>query len=150
MPRSSPVVVLRQRMDAAVSSLTMEISRASERPFTHGEQDRFTGEVSLGSTIADPQGTNVGIVHFVAGARTRWHRHPGGQFLIGISGRGRVRSRGETGHVLLPGDVIHVGPDEWHFHGGAPDAPMAHYAVNGGGAPDWAEPVTDQEYSEGV
>jgi quercetin dioxygenase-like cupin family protein len=137
-------------MDAAVSSVTMEISRASERPFTQGEQDRFTGEVSLGSTIADPEGTNVGIVHFAAGARTRWHRHPGGQFLIGVSGRGWVRSRGEAGHLLLPGDVIHVGPDEWHFHGGAPDAPMAHYAVNGGGAPEWAEPVTDDEYVEGL
>ena len=60
-----------------------------------------------------------------------------------------MRSRGDTGHVLLPGDVIHVGPDEWHFHGGEPDAPMAHYAVSGGGAPDWAEPVTDEEYEKG-
>jgi len=124
----------------------MEISRASQRPFDQGGPDRFTGEVSLGSTIVD-EITNVGVVHFAAGARTRWHQHPGGQFLIGISGRGRVRSRGGAGHVLLPGDVIHVGPGEWHFHGGEPDAPMAHYAVSGG-APEWAEPVTDEEYGE--
>ena len=127
----------------------MEVSRASERPFTHGEVDRFTGEVSLGATIADPEGTNVGIVHFAAGARTRWHRHPGGQFLIGLSGRGRVRSRTGSGHVLLPGDVIHAPADEWHFHGAEPDAPMAHYAVNGQGAPEWSEPVSDEEYAEG-
>jgi 4-carboxymuconolactone decarboxylase len=132
-----------------VSSLAMEISRASEHPFSHGERDRFTGEVSLAATVDDPQGTNVGIVHFAEGARTHWHRHPGGQFLIGISGRGRVRSRGETGHVLLPGDVVHVGPDEWHFHGATSNTPMAHYAVNGSGAPEWAEPVTDEEYEEG-
>ena len=127
----------------------MQISRASDRRFTHGEQDRFTGEVSLGSSIADPDGTNVGVVHFAAGARTRWHRHTGGQFLIGVSGRGRVRSRGESGHVLLPGDVVHVGPDEWHFHGAEPDTPVVHYAVTGLGAPDWAEPVSDEEYDEG-
>ena len=127
----------------------LEISRASERPFTEGDEGRLTGEVSLGSSVSDPNDTNIGVVHFAAGARTRWHRHPGGQFLIGISGRGRVRTRGEGGHELLPGDVINVGPDEWHYHGGSPDAPMAHYAVNVGGAPEWAEPVTDEEYDEG-
>jgi 4-carboxymuconolactone decarboxylase len=125
----------------------MEISRASEHPFVHGEPDRFTGEVSLGATVADDV-TSVGIVHFAAAARTRWHQHPGGQFLIGVSGRGRVRSRGEAGHVLLPGDVIRVGPGQWHFHGGAPDAPMAHHAVSAGPT-EWGEPVTDVEYEEG-
>lgn len=49
----------------------MEISRASDRPFEQGDTGRFTGEVSLGSTVADDEGTNVGIVHFAAGARTR-------------------------------------------------------------------------------
>src|SRR5437773_10520131 len=84
----------------------MEVSRASDRPFTHGGDTRVTGEVSLGSTLADDEGTNLGIVHFAAGARTHWHRHAGGQFLFCLSGRGRVRTRGEAGHVLLPGDVI--------------------------------------------
>jgi hypothetical protein len=42
-----------------------------------------------------------------------------------------------------------VGGDEWHFHGGAPDAPVAHVAVNGGGAPEWGEAVTQEEYDEG-
>ncbi len=126
----------------------MDVSRASDRPFTTGDTGRFTGEVSLGSTVADDERTNLGIVHFAAGARTHWHSHPGGQFLFGLSGRGRVRSRDEAGHVLLPGDVIRVGPGEWHFHGAEPDAPMAHVAVSGGGAPEWGEPVTDEEYAE--
>ena len=38
--------------------------------------------------------------------------------------------------------MIHVGAGEWHFHGGR-DAPMVHVAVNGGGAPEWGDPVTD-------
>jgi quercetin dioxygenase-like cupin family protein len=127
----------------------MEISKGSEGSFERGDEGRFTGEVWLRSTLTTDDGTNVGVVHFSPGARTHWHRHPGGQFLFGVTGRGRVRTRGETGHLLEPGDVIHVGPDEWHFHGGTSDTPLVHVAVNGGGAPDWGEPVSDQEYGEG-
>jgi quercetin dioxygenase-like cupin family protein len=127
----------------------VEISKAGDGVFERGDEARFTGEVWLRGTITAEDGTNIGIVHFSPGARTRWHRHAGGQFLYGISGRGRVRTRGESGHVLEPGDVVHVGSDEWHFHGGLPDTPLVHLAVNGGGAPEWAEPVTDAEYAEG-
>jgi quercetin dioxygenase-like cupin family protein len=127
----------------------MDVSRSAEGSFEHGDAGRFTGEVWLRSTLASEDGTNVGVVHFAPGARTHWHRHPGGQFLFGVSGRGRVRTRDEAGHVLEPGDVIHVGAGEWHFHGGMPDAPLVHVAVNGGGAPQWADPVSDEEYGEG-
>ncbi len=127
----------------------MEIAAGAEGRFERGDDGRFTGEVWLRGTISDPDGTNLGIVHFSPGARTHWHRHPGGQFLYGVTGRGSVRTRGERGHLLLPGDVIHVGPDEWHFHGAARDAPLVHVAVNGGGTPEWADPVTDAEFDEG-
>jgi quercetin dioxygenase-like cupin family protein len=127
----------------------MDIDRASDRAFGKGDDGRFMGEVWLTVTLRDDDGTNVGVVHFSPEARTRWHRHPGGQFLYGVSGRGRVRSAGEAGHVLVPGDVVHVAPGEWHFHGASPDAPMVHVAVNGGGDAEWADPVTDEEYAEG-
>jgi quercetin dioxygenase-like cupin family protein len=127
----------------------MQTAPASDGGFEHGDEARFSGEVWIRSTVAAPDGTNVGIVHFAPGARTHWHRHPGGQFLVGLTGRGRVRSRGEAGHVLRPGDVVHVGADEWHYHGGDADAPVAHVAVNGGGAPEWGDPVSDEEYAEG-
>jgi quercetin dioxygenase-like cupin family protein len=127
----------------------MEIAAARDGTFGRGGEERFTGEVWLRGTLAAADGTDVGVVHFSPGARTRWHRHPGGQFLYGVSGRGRVRTRGERGHVLEPGDVIHVGGDEWHFHGGTPVTPLVHVAINGGGSPDWGEPVTDDEYDEG-
>ena len=127
----------------------MQVSKASEGRFDRGDDGRFAGDVWLRGTVKGPGSTDIGVVHFAPAARTHWHRHPGGQFLYGVAGRGRVRTRGETGTELEPGDVIHVGPDEWHFHGAAPDAPMVHVAVNGGGAPEWAEPVTDEEYADG-
>ena len=127
----------------------MEISRAADGRYDHGDDGRFTGEVSLRGTLRADDGTNIGVVHFAAGARTHWHHHAGGQFLFGVIGRGRVRSRGEAGHVLEPGDVVSVKPNEWHFHGGTPDSPLVHVAVNGGGDAIWGEPVTDEEYDEG-
>jgi quercetin dioxygenase-like cupin family protein len=60
-----------------------------------------------------------------------------------------VRSRGEAGHVLEPGDVIHVGPGEWHFHGATASTPLVHVAVNVGGSPEWGDPVSDAEFEEG-
>jgi quercetin dioxygenase-like cupin family protein len=127
----------------------MQTSIGGEGSFERGDEGRFTGEVWVRTTVAAPDGTNVGVVHFSPGARTHWHHHPDGQFLYGLSGRGRVRTRGERGHLLRPGDVVHVGRDEWHFHGGDADAPLVHVAVNGGGAPEWGDPVDDAEYAEG-
>jgi quercetin dioxygenase-like cupin family protein len=127
----------------------MEIARASEGTYEQGDAGRFTGHVSLRGTLRAEDGTNIGVVHFAPGARTHWHHHAGGQFLYGVAGRGRVRSRGEAGHVLEPGDVIYVEPGEWHFHGGTPEAPVVHVAINGGGDAIWGDPVTDEEYAEG-
>jgi quercetin dioxygenase-like cupin family protein len=127
----------------------MQTARGADGAFERGKEDRFTGEVWVRTTLAADDGTNVGIVHFSPGARTHWHRHPGGQFLVALTGRGRVRTRGEPALVLQAGDVVHVGPDEWHWHGAEDDAPMTHVAVNGGGAPEWAEAVGDEEYGDG-
>jgi quercetin dioxygenase-like cupin family protein len=127
----------------------VETASGNEAIFERGDEGRFTGDVWLRSTLTAPDGTNVGIVHFAPGARTHWHRHPGGQFLFALSGRGRVRTRGESGRVLQAGDAVRVGGDEWHFHGGDTDAPMVHVAVNLGGNAEWADPVSDEEYAEG-
>lgn len=127
----------------------METSSGWDAAFEKGDAGRFTGDVWLRSGPAAADGTNVGIVHFSPGARTHWHAHPGGQFLYGLTGRGRVRSGGGPGHVLEPGDIVHVPAGEWHFHGAAAHSPVVHVAVNEGGAPEWGDPVTDEDYDEG-
>jgi quercetin dioxygenase-like cupin family protein len=127
----------------------MDIARATDGRYEEGDEARFTGDVRLRATLRAEDGTNIGVVHFPPAARTHWHNHPGGQFLYGLTGRGRVRTLGEVGHVLEPGDVIHVEAGEWHFHGGTPESPLVHVAINGGGDAVWGDPVTDQEYAEG-
>ena len=73
-------------------------------------------------------GPEVFIVHFDAGGRTRPHVHRSGQLLHVVSGTGIVAdSRGR--HEVHPGDTITVLPDEWHWHGGRPDAAMSHLTI---------------------
>jgi quercetin dioxygenase-like cupin family protein len=127
----------------------MEAAKARESSFRTGDAAMFTGPVWVRSGPTAGDGTNAGIVHFAPGARTHWHAHPGGQFLYGVSGRGRVRSKDGPGQVLEPGDVVHVPAGEWHFHGGTPDTPLVHFVVNGGGIPEWGEPVSDEEFGQG-
>jgi len=113
----------------------MQVVPSDQGGFERGDEARFTGEVWLRGTAVADDGTNVGLVHFAPDARTRWHRHPGGQFLIGVSGRGRVRTKGAAGHLLEPGDVVHVTADEWDFHWGCGGPPMGPGAVTGAAAP---------------
>lgn len=70
----------------------------------------------------------VSAVHFDPGARTRPHIHRSGQVLHIAAGRGIVANR-EGRQVVLPGDVITVEPNEWHWHGATPDAAMTHLTV---------------------
>ncbi|HVD13626.1 MAG TPA: cupin domain-containing protein [Actinomycetota bacterium] len=127
----------------------MRMARAGDGSYEQGDAGRFTGQVSLSPGLPAPGGIGMTVVHFSAGARTHWHAHPGGQLLFGVSGRGRVRSRGEPAHLLAPGDIVSIDPGEWHYHGAEPDSPMAHLSVSIGGAPRWGDPVTDDEYAEG-
>lgn len=130
----------------------MQTRPSKEAGYELGDAGKFTGTVWLnpGLTSAEMGGTGVVVVDFAPESRTNWHSHPGGQFLYGVAGRGRVRSRDDSvGTVLLPGDIVFVSPGEQHFHGASLDSPLIHVAINGGGPPDWLGPVTDEEYRLG-
>ena len=89
----------------------------------------FQGEARL-QRFASPFGERPGVVavHFDAGARTRPHVHRSGQVLHVTAGRGIVAGRSGR-QVVLPGDVVTVEPDEWHWHGGTPGSAMTHLTV---------------------
>lgn len=122
-------------------------SREGEAP---EELDRhFQGEARLQRLSSPfPDGPAVFAVHFRPGGRTRPHLHRQGQVLHITSGRGIVadaRGRRQVG----PGDVVTVAPDEWHWHGGAPDSAMTHLTVQmtGPGSVDWD--VEERDWAEG-
>ena len=116
----------------------MKIVRKGEAPSSQGST--FTGEVTLDRVLDQqlPDGMGVSIVHFTDGARTNWHAHPGEQILIVLEGEGRI-GNGKEEHRIHPGDVIHEGPGERHWHGAAPGKNMTHISVTTKGAPTWYE-----------
>jgi quercetin dioxygenase-like cupin family protein len=149
LPSLFLLVVLAKFARSSQRKSSMVIARAVDGAFARGVEDRFTGQVWLRSTVMGRDGTRVRMVHFTPGSRTHWHRHPGGQFLYAVTGRGRVRARGERRHVLDTGDVVYAGPECWHFHGAGPDSPLIHLAVTGYGTTEWGGPVNDDEYAKG-
>ena len=123
-------------------------------PSAKGPADWFTGDVWI-DTIArgeEPSRLRVSAVRFTPGARTAWHSHALGQTLYVTEGVGRVQSRGGDIVSIRSGDAIYTRPNEWHWHGAAPDHFMTHFsmteAVTEGEGPetDWGAHVTDAEY----
>ncbi len=128
----------------------METAAGGGEPYEEGDEARFTGRVWLSRGLSVPGGASMTVVHFSAGARTRWHAHPGGQLLYGVSGRGWVRSRGgDRATCSRPARWWPSRRASGTTTGVTPGSPMAHISVTTGGPPEWGDPVTDQEYTEG-
>ena len=111
----------------------------------------FTGTVWV-NMLANPQDgfdCSLGIVTFEPGARTNWHKHPGGQVLLVTEGKGYYQERGGSIRLMQKGDVVKCLPHVEHWHGASPGSKLTHIAI----APDaqkggavWLKKVSDQEY----
>jgi quercetin dioxygenase-like cupin family protein len=103
----------------------------------------FTGTVHMDPVLTAPE-VMINTVVFTPGARTHWHRHPGGQLLVVTAGRGVVATR-DQGQVITGGDVI------WAEGTGTvpPGSFLLHLAVSVGSA-DWLDPVSDADYASAV
>jgi quercetin dioxygenase-like cupin family protein len=89
-------------------------------------------------------------VTFEPGARTSWHRHPSGQILLVIEGRGYYQERGKPIQLLNRGDVVKCAPNVDHWHGASPTSQLNHVAINPNtekGIVVWLAKVTEQEYN---
>ena len=129
----------------------MTAPEAREKPYERGDSEQFTGEVWLRRGPTAPGGAGMMVCTSRSVRGPTGTCIPGGQFLFGLTGRGRVVPRGGKGHILLPGDIVYAPPGQWHYHGAGPNSPMAHVAVYIGGSPEFGEPVepvTDKEYDE--
>jgi quercetin dioxygenase-like cupin family protein len=105
---------------------------------------RFTGV----SRALEADGWRVSHRWFEAGARSAWHRHPGGQLLFVESGRARVQERGGSLRELALGNSHYTGPNVEHWHGATPDSEFTQVALGRADAAEtvWLEQVTDAQY----
>jgi hypothetical protein len=62
-----------------------------------------------------------------------------GQTLHVTDGIGLTQVRGGDVVVIRPGDTIWCSPDEWHWHGAAPEHAMTHLAAWDGLRADWRQ-----------
>jgi 4-carboxymuconolactone decarboxylase len=122
--------------------------------FTKGvraPEERFTGVVWLNMLVLpnEPYGLSMGHVTFEPGARSDWHRHPGGQLLLVTEGKGYYQEKGLSIQIINKGELIKCPPGIEHWHGATPDAEMSHVALSANldkGPVTWLQKVTDAEY----
>jgi quercetin dioxygenase-like cupin family protein len=123
--------------------------------FPKGEvisNNNFTGTAWLQMLVNNDSTyyTSIGNVTFEPGARTNWHKHPGGQILLITDGQGYYQEKGKPAQLLHKGDVVKIPPDAEHWHGAAPEFSLTHIAISintDKGSVIWLQPVTDEEYN---
>ena len=117
-------------------------------------ETNFTGTVWVNMVLRPQAGMNVsvGSVTFEPGARSNWHKHPGGQVLLVTEGKGYYQERGQPIRIMQKGDVIQCLPGVAHWHGASHDSKVTHIAIGPNaqnGSAIWLESVTDEEYAAG-
>jgi quercetin dioxygenase-like cupin family protein len=119
----------------------LKTSRLSETAENAADPQHFTGPASRHDLIAvdDPPSSAL-LVRFGPGGRTHWHRHPTGQYLYVVEGKGVAQSRGEPLVELAPGTCLYAAPGEEHWHGATADEGLAHLAFSFG-VTEWVGPV---------
>ncbi|MBE9462020.1 cupin domain-containing protein [Dyadobacter subterraneus] len=123
--------------------------------FPKGEQgpaNNFTGK-SFSTRLVDSDSTYntlIGNVLFEPGARSNWHKHPGGQILIITAGVGYHQQKGKPIEIMRKGDVVKCPPNVEHWHGASPDSSLHQMYIipnTQKGIVEWLLPVTDKEYN---
>src|SRR4029077_11358767 len=130
-------------MERAMRSIRLSSSANGVETRSGGN---FTGKIWGEILMPQSEGAALNRITFSPGSRTFWHRHEGGQMLIGCAGQGLVVTRSGEIAAISAGAVVHARPDEEHWHGACPDAFMTHLACQLGGHTVWLEEVSEQDY----
>jgi quercetin dioxygenase-like cupin family protein len=129
-----------------------QIVRAGSQASVAGPTDAFTGRVRV-DPLSPANGdinASTAYVTFEPGARSAWHTHPKGQYLLVTNGVGLTQEWGKPVQEIRPGDVVWCPPGIKHWHGAAPATAMTHIAVTGtvdGKNVEWMEQVSDAQYN---
>ena len=131
--------------------MPMQIYRVGSRPSAKGPEEYFTGDVRIDALFGpdEPARSSGALVTFEPGARTAWHFHPLGQYLVVMSGCGWTQCRGGLKKEIRAGDVVHCDCRQEHWHGATDTTGMSHIAIQewmDGSPVTWLEKVSDEQY----
>lgn len=131
--------------------MPMQIYRVGSRPSAKGPEEYFTGEVRIDPLFGpdEPARSSGALVTFEPGARTAWHFHPLGQYLVVMSGCGWTQCRDGQKKEIRAGDVVHCDCGQEHWHGATDQTGMSHIAIQewlDGSPVTWLEKVSDAQY----
>lgn len=130
------------------------IKKSSDQQIIKGSDEYFTGSVEIKPLTNITDGINApsAYVSFNKSARSFWHTHPKGQYLVVTEGEGIVQEWGKAAEKIAVGDVIYCPPGIKHWHGACGKTSMTHLALTGtdeqGHNVDWLEPVSSEQYEE--
>lgn len=115
----------------------------------------FTGTVWVTPLLAADSTLNasIGNVVFEPKARSKWHKHPGGQTLLALDGVGYYQEKGKPLRILRKGDVARCPPDVEHWHGASQDQWFVQLAItpeHPKGRVIWLQEVLEAAYLEGI
>jgi quercetin dioxygenase-like cupin family protein len=129
----------------------VEITHGDARVSMRGPDAAYTG-VGIADMLFlanEDSDLTAAQVTFEPGARTAWHNHLAGQYLVVTSGVGWVQARGGPKRVIRAGDVVWTPPGVAHWHGATTTSSMSHIAiwefVDGSGG-ELFEHVSDEDY----
>ncbi|MFT3814263.1 MAG: cupin domain-containing protein [Acidovorax sp.] len=129
------------------------ITRAGAQASMAGPAGFFTRLVRVDPLFPanDDINTSGAYVTFEPSARSAWHTHPKGQYLVVTAGVGLTQEWGQPIQEIRPGDVVWCPPGVKHWHGAAPGTAMTHLAITGttadGKNVEWLEKVSDAQYN---
>jgi quercetin dioxygenase-like cupin family protein len=88
--------------------------------------------------------TRVVKVVFAPESRTAWHRHPAGQVVHILHGRGRVGREGQPVREVRAGETIEFAPGERHWHGATPTSVLVQLAIQPSDAETGRETIWEE------
>jgi quercetin dioxygenase-like cupin family protein len=129
----------------------MQVTRSGSQASLKGPTEWVTGAVRIDPLFqaTAPGRVSGAAVTFEPGARTAWHAHPLGQFLIVTAGYGFVQREGGPIEEIRAGDVVWIEPGEKHWHGASPTTGVTHIAIQetpDGKNVEWMERVGEEQY----
>jgi quercetin dioxygenase-like cupin family protein len=130
--------------------MDMKIFRAGSRPSVKGSEEDFTGNVWIDMLFGpnEPARTSDALVKFEPGARTAWHHHPLGQYLIVTSVCGWTQCWDNPKKVTRAGDVVFCNCGKKGWHCATDTNGTSHIAVQeyfNGSPVTWLAKVSDEQ-----